>query len=139
MPIRCSAGQTRSASASPVHLPTRPPSWTARRWWARPARSSRGPYANWPRSIEASSGKARTGFLSGLSLRRRGGALLGGLLQRRDPGKNDLNSRAAAGLGIEVEPAAKTIGYDAVDDMQAKPGAALIATGGEKRIERAAP
>src|ERR1700704_4110241 len=61
------------------------------------------------------------------------------LLQRRNPGKDDLDTRAAAGLGMEVEPAAQTIGYDTVDDMQAQPGASLTATRREKRIQRPAP
>src|SRR6202795_4583490 len=65
--------------------------------------------------------------------------LFRGLLQRRDPGKNHLDSRAAAGLGIEIEPAAETVGHDAVDDMQAEPGAALIATRREERVERTPP
>src|SRR6202035_3676464 len=133
MPTRCSAARARSALAFPVHLPTRPPSWTARRWWARPARSSRRPCANWPRSIEERSG------LTDHAPGQAAGALLGGQLQRRHPGKNDLNPRAGVGLGIEVEPAAKSVGHDTVDDMQPEPGAALIATGGEERIERAAP
>src|SRR5207249_290963 len=59
-------------------------------------------------------------------------------LQRRYPRQNDLDSRAAAGFGIEVEPAAEPIGHDAVDDVQAEAGAALIAPCREERIERTA-
>jgi len=35
-------------------------------------------------------------------------------------------------------PAAEAVGDDAVDDMQAEPGTALIPAGGEERIEGAA-
>src|SRR5882672_3739105 len=63
--------------------------------------------------------------------------LLRRLLQRRDTRQQDLDSGTAARLGIEVEPAAEAIGHDAVDDMQAEPGAALIPARGEKRIESA--
>src|SRR6202165_4227019 len=87
---------------------------------ARPARSSRRRCASAPTSISAP-------------------VLLGRLLQRRDPGQDDLDSGAAAGLGIEVEPAAQAVGHDRVDDMQAEPGAALVAAGGEERIKGAAP
>src|SRR6202166_5460205 len=38
-----------------------------------------------------------------------------------------------------MEPAAQTIGDDAVDDVQAEAGAALVAAGREERIERLAP
>src|SRR6476646_1617065 len=93
-----------------------------RRWWARPARFSRPPCASWPKSIRPNSC-----------------ALFRCQLQRRDPGQDDLDSRASAGLGIEVEPAAQTVGYDAVDNMQAESSAALIAARREERIERAAP
>src|SRR6266436_521902 len=121
-PIRCSARPARSASASPARSPTRRLSWTGPPWSARRARSSRRPYASWSRSTS----------------RQPEATLFRGLLQRRDPGKNHLDSRAAAGFGIEVEPAAETVGHDAVDDMQAEPGTALIAARGEERIERAA-
>ena len=46
--------------------------------------------------------------------------LFRGLLQRRHPRQDDLDPRASAGLGIEVEPAAETVGDDAVDDVQAQ-------------------
>src|SRR4030088_1492233 len=87
---------------------------------AKPARSSRRRCASWPKSISAPA------------------VLLRGLLQRRNAGQDDLDSGAAAGLGIKVEPAAQTVGHDRVDDMQAEPGAALVAAGGEKRIESTA-
>src|ERR1019366_6731407 len=72
-------------------------------------------------------------------LGKRKNLLLGGLLQRRNAGKDDLDSGAAAGFGIEVEPTAQTVGHDTVDDVQAEAGAALIAPGREERIERTAP
>src|SRR4051794_4353954 len=53
--------------------------------------------------------------------------LLRRLLDRRHPRQDDLDLRAAAGLRIEVEPPAQPIGDDAIDDMQAEPGAALVA------------
>src|ERR1700686_3342362 len=120
-PIRCSAGRARSASASPEPSPTMRRGWTAPRWSARPARSSRQRFANSPRSIEA----IRTPLFSGL-------------LQRRNARQDHLDSRAAAGRRVEVEPAAQAVGHDAVDDMQAEPGATLIAAGREERIEGAA-
>ena len=43
-----------------------------------------------------------------------------------------------ARLGIKVEPAAEAVGHDAVDDVQAEPGAALVAARREERIEGAA-
>ena len=55
-----------------------------------------------------------------------------------DARQDDLDPRAAARLGIEIEPAAEPIGHDAVDDVQAKPGAALVAPRREERIEGAA-
>jgi hypothetical protein len=84
------------------------------------------------------SGPVRNG-IRGRGDAKENGTLLRRLLQRRDPRQDDLNPRAAAGLGIEVQPAAEPVGDDAVDDMQAKPGAALIPARGEERIEGAAP
>src|SRR3984893_15328864 len=123
--IRYSGGPTRSVSASPARVPIPRRSWTAQPWSARPVRSSRGLCANWRISIKQGAWPAD-------SLLRR-------LLQRRHPGQDDLDSGAAAGLGIEIEPAAEAIGYDTVDDMQAEPGAALVAARGEERVEGAAP
>src|SRR4030081_2822838 len=120
MRTRCSAGRVRSASVSPARSPIRRLSWMERRSWAKPARSSGRPYANWLTSISQT-------------------VLLGGLLQRRNPGQDDLDSRAAAGLGIEVEAPAQTVSHDTVDDVQAESGAALITARREERIERAAP
>ena len=60
------------------------------------------------------------------------------LLQRRRARQDHLDARAAARRGIEIEPAAEAVGDDAVDDVQAEPGAALVAPRGEKRIEGAA-
>ena len=39
---------------------------------------------------------------------------------------------------MEIEAATQTIGYDAVDDVQAKSGTAFVTAGREKRIERLA-
>src|SRR5258707_15857599 len=61
------------------------------------------------------------------------------LLQWGDPRQDDLDSCAAAGLGIEVETSAQTVGHDTVDNVQAEPSAALIAPRREEWIERAAP
>src|SRR5882672_5731347 len=119
--IRYSGGPARLVSASPARLPIPRRSWTARPWSARPVRSSRGLCANWRISIEQ-------GGWPAVSLFRR-------LLQRRHPGQDDLDSRAPAGLGIEIEPAAEAIGHDAVDDMQAEPGAALVAARREERVK----
>src|ERR1700689_1656356 len=93
----------------------------ARRLSARPARSSRRPCASWPTATSK----------IGPSFR--------GLLQRRHPRKDDLDSRPLPGFGIEVEPAAQAIGHDAVDDMQAKSGTALIAARREERVECTTP
>src|SRR3979411_3260040 len=120
MRTRCSAGRVRSESVSPARSPIRRLSWMERRSWARPARSSGRPYANWLTSISQT-------------------VLLGGLLQRRHPGPDGLDSRAAPRRGIEVEPPAQTVGHDTVDDVQAESGAALITARREERIERAAP
>src|ERR1700735_4088168 len=98
----------------------------APRWSARPARSSRRRCAGWP--------KPNSVFKQTTSHQ-----LFGGLLQRRDAGQDDLDSRAAARLGIKIEAGAQPGGHDAVDDMQTEPGAALIAARREERIERAAP
>ena len=70
---------------------------------------------------------------------RRSGSIFRGLLQRRNARQDDLDSRARARRGIESEPSAQTGSHDTVDDMQTKPGAALIAAGREERIERTAP
>src|ERR1700738_2289514 len=122
--IHYSGGPTRSVSASPARLPIPRRSWTARPWSARPVRSSRGLCAN-------SRLSTKQGPYPADSLPPR-------LPQRRHPGQDDLDSRAAAGLGIEIEPAAEAIGHDAVDDMQAEPGAPLAAARGEERIAGAA-
>src|SRR6478609_1714498 len=122
MPIRCSAARARSASASPAYSPTRRPSWTARRWWARPARYSRRPCASSPTPTSTTPA-----------------ALFSRLLQWRDARKDHLNPGAATRLGVEVEPTAQPVGHDTVDDVQAEPGAALIAARGEERVEGAAP
>jgi hypothetical protein len=53
--------------------------------------------------------------------------------------QDQLDFRPLAGLALETEPAAQVIGDDAVDDMQAEAGAALIAARREERIERLAP
>src|SRR4051812_13167217 len=71
--------------------------------------------------------------------RNDGGGLLRRLLDRRHPGQDDLDLGAAARLGIQVEPPAQPVGHDAVDDMQAEPGAALVPPGGEEWIERPPP
>ena len=41
--------------------------------------------------------------------------------QRRSARQDHLDPRAAARLGVEVEPTAEAVGHDAVDDVQAKP------------------
>ena len=61
------------------------------------------------------------------------------MFQRRDARQDDLDSRASAGLRIEVEPAAEAVGHDIIDDVQPESGAALIPARGEERIEGAAP
>src|SRR6516164_1934529 len=65
-------------------------------------------------------------------------ALLRRLLEWRHPRQDDLDSGAAARFRFKVEPTAETVGDDAVDDMQSEPGAALVATSGKERVERAA-
>src|SRR5512138_4023341 len=60
------------------------------------------------------------------------------LLQRRRARQDHLDARAAARLGIEIKPAAEPRRHDAVDDVQAEPGAALVAPRREERIEGAA-
>src|SRR5512134_1562732 len=60
------------------------------------------------------------------------------LFKRRCARQNHLDSRAAARLRIQIKPATEARRHNAVDDVQAEPGAALIAPRGEKRIERAA-
>src|SRR5258705_9783383 len=61
------------------------------------------------------------------------------MLQRRHPRQDEVEARASARLGIEVEPAAQTVSHDTVDDVQPQAGAALIAACCEKRIEGPAP
>src|ERR1700749_2927008 len=65
--------------------------------------------------------------------------LLRSLLQRRRARQDHLDARAAARHRIEIEPPPETVGDDAVDDVQAEPGAALIPAGCEERIEGPAP
>src|SRR5665213_2263661 len=125
MPTRCSAALVRLASAFPAPTPTIPQSWTAPRWSARPARFSRRRCASSPTPIRL----APRNDISGL---------FGRLLQWRQLGQDNLDPRALAGLGIQIESAAQPIGDDAVDDMQAEAGAALIAPRREERIEGAA-
>src|SRR5260370_12415692 len=84
-------------------------------------------------------GSRASGFFFAVATRRKRKLLLRGLLQRRNPGQDHLDPRAAAGRRIEVEPAAQAVGHDVVDDMQTEPGAALIAAGREERIKRPAP
>ena len=66
-------------------------------------------------------------------------ALLSGPRRRRRARQDQLDFRPLAGFAVEIEPATQTIRDDAVDDMQAKAGAALIAARREKRIERFSP
>src|SRR5690606_18749919 len=56
-------------------------------------------------------------------------------LQRRHPWQDDLNLGALSRRGFEIDAAAQTVGDQRIDDMKAEPGAALVASGGEKRIE----
>src|ERR1700726_136907 len=49
------------------------------------------------------------------------------LLERRTPRQDDLDPGAPPRFRIKVEPPAETIGHDALDDVQTKPGAALVA------------
>src|SRR5471030_3020289 len=58
---------------------------------------------------------------------------------RRQARQHELDFRSPAGLAVEIDPAAQTVGDDTVDDMQAKAGAAQVATRREKRIESLAP
>src|SRR3978361_1853077 len=60
------------------------------------------------------------------------------LLERGCARQDHLDPRAATRLGIQIKPAAEPVGDDAVDDVQSEPGAALIASRGEERIECAA-
>src|SRR5882672_8615126 len=60
-------------------------------------------------------------------------------LSRRLPRQDQANFRSLAGLAFEMQPATQTIRHDGVDDMEAEAGAALIAAGGEERIEGFAP
>ena len=122
MPIRCSAARARSASASPAPSPIR-------------AATMNG---------TALVGKASQIF--GATLRKLADDRLAAARARysaacssgADARQDDLDPRAAARLGIEIEPAAQPVGHDAVDDVQAEPGAALVAPRREERIERAA-
>ena len=56
----------------------------------------------------------------------------------RDPREKELNSCPPVGLAFQLDRSPKATGDDAVDDMQAKADAALVATRGEERIERLA-
>src|SRR3979490_2270171 len=62
--------------------------------------------------------------------------LFGGKFHRRHARQDNLYPRTLTGRGTEVDSTAEAVGHDAVDDMQAEPGASLIAPRGEKRIER---
>jgi len=66
-------------------------------------------------------------------------ALFGDKLHRRHLRQNDLNPCALAGFGMQIDPPPQAVGHDAVDDMKAETGAALIAAGGEKRVEGPTP
>ena len=59
-------------------------------------------------------------------------------LQRRVTRHDDLDFRAHAGFGFQMDPATQTIGHDVVDDVQPQTGVALVAPCGEKRIEHLA-
>src|SRR5258706_16313593 len=65
--------------------------------------------------------------------------LLSGEPRRRHAWQDNLDFRSPAGLAIEIEPAAQTIRHDGVDHMKAETGAASIATGREKWVERLSP
>src|SRR4051794_14888366 len=62
-------------------------------------------------------------------------ALFCSKVQRRLARHDDLYFRARAGFGVQIDPAAQTIGHDVVDDVQSEASAALVAPGREKRVE----
>ena len=66
-------------------------------------------------------------------------ALVTGLPSGSHPREDELDFCSFAGFAIEIEPATQTIHDNAVYDMQAEAGAALIAPCCKERIERLAP
>src|SRR6185312_8516355 len=105
-------------------------------WSARPARSSAPRCTSSPTST---SFLGLTRFDANRSpLRPKTPCLLRRLLQRRDARQDDLDARTIPRRGIEIETPAEPVGHDAVDDMKAEPGTALVPPGGEERIEGAA-
>ena len=58
--------------------------------------------------------------------------------RRRGPGQDEPHPRSFGRFAVEIEAAAQTIGHDAVDDMQAEAGTALMTAGREEWIERLA-
>src|SRR5262245_19166935 len=55
----------------------------------------------------------------------------------RDPRDGDAEARAPAEPRLEGHAAAQLLGDQVEDDVQAEPGAALVAAGGEERIQGA--